>query len=121
MAAPLVAALRASGWDVVYVAELDAGIDDGSVLRKAFAENRVLLTTDKDFGELIFRLRLEARGVLMLRLPAGRWPQHWDRLRDVLVQHADRLDGNFTVVSTDKVRFRSLQALHQGHSPSGTG
>ena len=55
--AAIVARLRFDGYDVVYVAELSPGITDDAVLELANAEERILMTADKDFGELVFRLR----------------------------------------------------------------
>jgi predicted nuclease of predicted toxin-antitoxin system len=47
--------LRQDGHDVVYVAELFPSVGDEEVLRRANAGSAVLLTADKDFGELVFR------------------------------------------------------------------
>jgi predicted nuclease of predicted toxin-antitoxin system len=63
-----VARLRGDGHDVTYVAELAPGITDDAGLELANADDRVLLTTDKDFGELVFRLGRLPLGVLLLRL-----------------------------------------------------
>jgi predicted nuclease of predicted toxin-antitoxin system len=56
--APIVAELRAAGHRVDYVRELDPGIDDQTVLAFANGRDALLLTSDKDFGELVFRRRL---------------------------------------------------------------
>lgn len=106
IAAPIVEALRTAGWDTEYVTETMPGINDDAVLQWARTENRILLTEDKDFGELAFRLKRDNPGVLMLRLPGGHWAQHWARLRAVLDQYACRLEGRFVVVQTEKVRVR---------------
>jgi predicted nuclease of predicted toxin-antitoxin system len=53
--AGIVASLRASGHDVSYVPEQQAGVSDDEVLQTAFLESRILLTEDKDFGELVCR------------------------------------------------------------------
>ena len=65
----IVSRLRSDGHDVVYVAELSPGITDEAVLELANADERILMTADKDFGELVFRLRRVAFGVLLVRLP----------------------------------------------------
>ena len=52
----LVQDLRADGDDVVYVLESLRGANDDDILARAFAENRLLLTEDKDFEELVYRL-----------------------------------------------------------------
>jgi predicted nuclease of predicted toxin-antitoxin system len=62
--AAIVARLRFDGHDLVYVAELSPGITDDAVLELANADERILMTADKDFGELVFRLRRVAFGVL---------------------------------------------------------
>jgi predicted nuclease of predicted toxin-antitoxin system len=57
--------LRSHGYDVRFVAELDPGIDDVQQSREL---NAVLLTADKDFGELVFRQRRLHSGVVLIRL-----------------------------------------------------
>jgi len=66
--AAIVARLRADGHDIVYVAELSPGITDDAVLELANADERILMTTDKDFGELVFRLRRAMVGVRYINL-----------------------------------------------------
>ena len=54
---PIVDSLRQRGHDVLYVAEMEPGISDDAVLDLANQEGALLLTADKDFGELVFRQR----------------------------------------------------------------
>jgi predicted nuclease of predicted toxin-antitoxin system len=60
--------LRQAGHEVVYIAELDPGITDDQVLDLANREELLLLTADKDFGELVYRLHRQAHGILLVRL-----------------------------------------------------
>jgi predicted nuclease of predicted toxin-antitoxin system len=69
---PVVEHLRQDGHDVVYVAELSPGVADEEVLQQANARSAVLLTADKDFGELVFRQGLVHSGVVLLRLRGWR-------------------------------------------------
>ncbi len=62
-----VAALRAAGYDVHFIAEVSPGIDDSAVLDYSRRENALLVTADKDFGELIHRDREAHCGVLLIR------------------------------------------------------
>lgn len=55
----IVERLRCVGFNVRYIAETDAGISDDEVLDLANSEESLLLTADKDFGELVFRLKKE--------------------------------------------------------------
>ena len=66
--APIVSALRNKGYDVVYILELSPGKHDDIILNEANSQNRILLTQDKDFGELVFRLRQIHSGVVLIRL-----------------------------------------------------
>ena len=66
--APVVERLRADGHDVAYVAEMHQGISDDEVFDHANKMRSVLLTSDKDFGELVFRLHRMALGVILVRL-----------------------------------------------------
>jgi hypothetical protein len=68
----IVSRLRAQGHDVVYVAELDPGIDDETVLRSSHDSNALLVTADKDFGELVFRLVLRCYRALTPAARGGR-------------------------------------------------
>src|SRR5262245_61172078 len=52
----IVERLRADGHDTLYVAEMSPGITDDEILREASSRNALLLTEDKDFGELVYRL-----------------------------------------------------------------
>jgi predicted nuclease of predicted toxin-antitoxin system len=64
----LVDGLRGDGHDVLYVKESAPGTDDHTVLQMAADQERVLLTEDKDFGELVVRLKLPAYGIVFLRM-----------------------------------------------------
>ncbi|MEM8557302.1 MAG: DUF5615 family PIN-like protein [Bacteroidota bacterium] len=107
-AAPLIAGLRASGHDVLFVPEVMAGASDPEVLARAYAEDRVLLTEDKDFGELVVRLGLDTHGVVLLRFAEADAHLKAKRLLGLLEEYAARLRGRFVVVTADRFRFRPL-------------
>lgn len=107
--AGLVDALRGDGHDVLYVAETLRGATDDEVLIRAFSEGRLLLTEDKDFGELVYRLRRPAHGIIVLRFGVAERHLKIPRMRDLLKNHADRLPGTFIVLESSKVRFRPLR------------
>lgn len=109
----LVAGLRGDGHDVWYALESARGASDEAVLQLAAAEERILLTEDKDFGELVVRLGLPAYGIVLLRLSPADSDAKLVRLREVLRQDALRLPGMFVVIDESKARFRPLRT----HSP----
>lgn len=97
--------LREQGHDVFSVYEEARGMDDRDVVRKAFVENRILITNDKDFGERIYRDRRPHRGVVLLRLEDERAAVKIDVVRQLLVAYADRLAAQYVVVTETRVRF----------------
>jgi predicted nuclease of predicted toxin-antitoxin system len=106
--AGIVASLRAAGHDVSYVPERQASITDDEVLQTAFREGRILLTEDKDFGELIYRLKKPACGIILIRIDVQERDEKCPRLEALIEKHGDRLPGHFVVVDLDKYRFRPL-------------
>lgn len=60
--------LRSLGFDVISVIEIALGKPDPEVLKIANQENRILITLDKDFGELVFKYKLIHAGVILFRL-----------------------------------------------------
>ncbi len=65
---PIVDALRNAGPDVLYILETNKGAEDDMILMMANTQKRVLITQDKDFGELVYRLKQSHFGVVLIRL-----------------------------------------------------
>ncbi len=98
--------LRQAGHTVLAVADMEPGIGDPMVLARANEAQALLLTEDKDFGELVFRQRLVHAGVMLVRLAGLGAPAKAKLLLQVLADHCEKLRGAFTVVSPDAVRIR---------------
>jgi len=106
---PIVQTLREAGYDVLYVAELAPGLDDAAVLDSANREGRLLLTADKDFGEIVVREQRLSTGVILLRL-AGLSNQRKAMLTLRAIQeNAERLIGHIAVVGVGRVRVRPIR------------
>jgi len=97
--------LREHEHDVFSVYEEARGMDDRDVVQKAFAENRILITNDKDFGERIYREHRPHRGVVLLQLENERAAVKIDVVRQLLASYADRLADQYVVVTETRVRF----------------
>jgi predicted nuclease of predicted toxin-antitoxin system len=101
-------ALRRRGDDVAWMSEGDAGATDEAVLARSIREQRILLTLDKDFGELVFQQGLPAEcGVILFRVDAES-PSEFSDIVLAALQARDDWSGFFTVVSRDRVRMRPL-------------
>lgn len=106
---PTVWRLRENGFDIASMSELNPGVDDLEVLRTARQEQRVLITFDRDFGELIFRdLAPVPPGVVYLRVIASHPEEPAGILADVLSSSDIDVTGRFTVVTREHVRQRDL-------------
>lgn len=105
----VVKALRKSGHDVAYVAEDGGSSPDDEVLERARREHRILLTNDKDFGELVFLQRRLTTGVLLLRLEEERARVKAQTVDRAVRRLGRRLRGRFTVVGDERVRSRKLE------------
>jgi predicted nuclease of predicted toxin-antitoxin system len=101
--------LRQLQHDVLSVYEEARGLDDDEILQKAVADNRILITNDKDFGEMIFREGKTHRGVILLRLEDERVANKIGVLERLLEQYADQLAGNFVVATESTVRIVHLR------------
>jgi len=103
-----VIALQAAGHDVVWVRRASPGATDADVLAWAAVEERVLLTFDKDFGELARGSGLPAAcGVVLLRLPMPKADEVGRRLAKLIVARDDWA-GHFSVIESGRVRMRPL-------------
>jgi predicted nuclease of predicted toxin-antitoxin system len=98
--------LRRDGHEVLYVAEMEPGISDDTVLERANESAALLLTADKDFGELVFgEGRLSSGGVLLIRLSGLSAQMKAQVVSDALTQHASELPNCFAVISPGRVRL----------------
>jgi predicted nuclease of predicted toxin-antitoxin system len=97
--------LREQQHEVFSAYEEARGMDDEEMILKAFDENWILITNDKDFGEKIYRERHPHRGVIFLRLDDERAESKIETLRRLIAAYADQLPNQFVVVTETRVRF----------------
>jgi predicted nuclease of predicted toxin-antitoxin system len=103
---PLADALKRLGHDVTAIArDYSHELEDLDVLTIAYEEGRILITNDRDFGELIFRQRLPHSGVILFRLGEESIETKTAWLERVLTQYANQLT-NFLVITDRGVRVR---------------
>lgn len=104
----VVTALRTDGHDVAWMRDVGPGSPDDRVLALALAEGRIVLTFDKDFGELAFRLGQRATpGVILLR-PRLRSPGHLVRFTQAVLAQDHAWEGHFAVAEEGRLRLVPL-------------
>ena len=101
--------LREHDHEVFSVFEQSRGIDDEEIIPKAFAENWILITNDKDFGDKIFRDRKPHKGIILLRLDDERSVIKIEVIQQLLENYADKLEDQFVVVTENAVRFAKMK------------
>jgi predicted nuclease of predicted toxin-antitoxin system len=97
--------LRDQGHEVFSVFDEARGADDDAIIEKAFNENWILITNDKDFGEKVYREQRPHHGIVFLRLADDRAANKINVMRCLLESYADRLPDHFVVVTETRVRF----------------
>lgn len=103
---PIVERLRTDGHTVAYVAEMSSSFTDDGVLEGANADQCPLMSGDKDFGELVFRLRRVTHGVILVRLPGLSLPLKASIVSEAVGTHGNEMLYAFTVISPYVVRIR---------------
>jgi len=95
-----------AGYDSIFVGDIMRGISDEKVLSWAEKEHRILITDDKDFGELIFRLNRPSTGIVLLRTTTAE-PLKKVRLITAVIKNQE-LEHRFTTITEDKIRIRKI-------------
>jgi len=79
---------------------------DIDILNLAVKENRIVITMDKDFGEMIFNSKRMHSGVLLLRMEDDGWKQKINVLSEIFQNYPDEIKGSFSVYQNKKLRIR---------------
>lgn len=97
--------LRDQSHEVFSVYEEKRGMTDNDILDKAYSEDWILITNDKDFGEKVYREKQPHHGVVYLRLQDERAASKIDAIEKLLDGFEDQLPDAFVVVTETQVRF----------------
>jgi predicted nuclease of predicted toxin-antitoxin system len=102
---PIVRALRKAGHDVVAISEVAPGATDDQVLERALRERRVLITEDRDFGELVYARRRSSAGVILVRFHSRARLAKAAVIVETISKLSTRLENTFTVLEPGRVRI----------------
>ncbi|MFN4255538.1 MAG: DUF5615 family PIN-like protein [Saprospiraceae bacterium] len=95
-----------AGFDAVSVTLLDPSMPDSDILLIAERDQRMVVTMDKDFGELVFQSGRPHSGVLLLRLEDATGVEKVAVLSHILTNHAHEMAGKFCVFQNGRLRIR---------------
>ncbi len=97
--------LRDQKHEVFSVFDEARGMDDDRIIQKAFAEDWILITNDKDFGDKVYRDGRLHRGVILLRLEDEQSESKIRVLSSLLERYPDKIANSFIVATEKQVRF----------------
>jgi predicted nuclease of predicted toxin-antitoxin system len=101
----IVERLRSDGYMVLYIAEMEPGITDHAVLERANEEEALLITADKDFGELVFREgQLSSGGVVLIRLSGLSAHLKAEIVSDAFRERGNEFPNSFSIIAPGKTR-----------------
>lgn len=100
----IIAELRKIGLEVYSISEENPSIKDNLVLKIAYEKGALLLTEDKDFGELVFRLQFQHKGVLLIRV--SKIPGSISLVSDAISKYYIEMIGKFSVIDDKKLRIK---------------
>lgn len=106
----VVRTLRAAGHDVAAVSEITPRADDSDVISLAVHEKRILLTEDKDFGQLVFAHGQNASGVIFLRFPVEARKQIAEEVVKLVGERGEKLAGSFVTIQPGRIRISKITA-----------
>ena len=87
--------LREKGYDAISIAEIYPSLDDLPILMMAAKEKRIIITSDKDFGNLIFREKLPSSGIVLFRMSDQSSRRKVEIVNLLLENYLNKLAGNF--------------------------
>ena len=104
-AGPVIFALRQAGHDVLAIAEVAKGAVDERVIGRALSERRVLITEDRDFGELVYARGRRSAGVIFVKFHSRARNSKPAAVAETVAKLGARLQDAFVVVEPGRVRI----------------
>ena len=98
--------LSLNNYDIKTIRDIDPRMKDIDVLKLAVNQKRMVITMDKDFGELVFNSGLDHFGVLLLRLEDANSDTKVKTIQEILEKYEDKLQNNFCVYQNEKLKIR---------------
>jgi len=98
--------LQKEGYSVLYVVDTEPELSNGDVFKLANQKNAILLTGDKDFGEMVFHQQVVNEGVVLIRLAGLSPPRKAEVVAQAIRHHFNEISNAFTVISPGAIRIR---------------
>lgn len=100
--------LFAEGHDTKCIRKIDPRLRDSEIINIAAMENRIIVTMDKDFGELVFKTGRVHSGILLLRLESENSEEKVKIVNSIIQNYSKELVNNFCVFQNGRLRIRKI-------------
>ena len=97
------------GYDTKAVKDIDPRMEDEDIIRIAVSEARMIVTMDKDFGELVYHCSMRHSGVLLLRLEDETGAEKVRVVRHIMENYSSQIRDCFCVFQNDRLRIRKTR------------
>lgn len=101
--------LDEQGFNVKAIRYIDPSMTDSNIIKLAFKEDRVIITMDKDFGELVYHSFMDHSGIILLRLEYATGQEKLNIMKEILAKYSDKLKDHFSVYQRGKFRIRKIK------------
>ncbi len=101
--------LQTQNYDIKTVRAINCQMPDSDIIRLAVLEERIVITMDKDFGELVYHSGMKHCGVLLLRLEDATGSEKVQVISEILAKYFVQLPHNFCVYKNGKLRSKAIK------------
>ena len=98
--------LRSQNLDVEYIREISRGMKDIDIIKLGLNDKRIIITNDKDFGEIVYRLNFKTFGMVLLRFDEK--DEYFQYVCNVLCKYQKKFVESFTTIKFNKIRIRKI-------------
>jgi predicted nuclease of predicted toxin-antitoxin system len=105
---PIVDYLSKQGYDIKWIPDYDCGMFDEELLQMANEEQRVLITNDKGFGDLVIMQKMLSAGAILFRIKGQGAQEKIKLMRKLLMGYKDKLLNHYVIISKSKIRVIPL-------------
>lgn len=104
----VVRTLRKLNYDVLYVAEISPGKDDQDILTLGYQDQRIIITEDRDFCELVFRDNKPTFGIVLIRISDLNRLDKAVQITTLVNNHLEQLPGAMTTIKVNTIKIRPI-------------
>jgi predicted nuclease of predicted toxin-antitoxin system len=98
--------LSQQGFNIIAIRKINLEMSDSEIIKLANYENAIIITMDKDFGELVYKNHLQHKGIVLLRLEDAMGEEKLSVIQTIFTNKFSQLKNNFCVYQNGNLRIR---------------